>query len=67
MRNNHIVEKNLSISSSINALGLPVRERSRALSALAKADALVGAFFKVAALLNRDQRRPLARLDPKSQ
>jgi hypothetical protein len=58
MRNNNLDEKILSTNGSIGALGLPDRERSRALSALAKADALVGAFLSVTAFFIRRQRRP---------
>jgi hypothetical protein len=65
MRNSNFDEKNLTTSYSIGALGLPFRERSRALSALAKADSLVGAFFEIAAFLNRNQTHTLARVGTK--
>jgi hypothetical protein len=61
-----IDEKNL-ISTSIEALDLSIRQRSRALASLAKADTLVGAFFTVLKLLNRDQKRVVLRPSLKSQ
>lgn len=61
-----IDEKNL-ISTRIEALDLSIRQRSRALASLAKADTLVGAFFTVLKLLNRDQKRVVLRPSLKSQ
>jgi hypothetical protein len=59
-------EKHLTIVS-IEALGLSDLERNRALMALAKADALMGAFFAIRKLLQRSSRRAVARPHLKSQ
>ena len=58
---NAIVDEKFLIGKDIEALGLSERERSRALAALAKADALVGAFFAIAELLTPSQGRSLSR------
>ena len=66
MSNPLIDEKN-SIAKSIEALGLPYRDRSRALATLAKADALVEAFFAARKLLKRGSKQAVARPSLKSQ
>jgi len=66
MKNMLIDEKNLIITS-IKALDLSDLERSRALASLAKADALVGAFFSVRNLLKRSASQVVARPRLKSQ
>ena len=66
MKNTLIDEKNLTISN-IEALDLSDLERSRALASLAKANALVDAFFAVRKLLKRDTKQAITRPRLKSQ
>jgi hypothetical protein len=67
MGNKFFNENYSSTKRSIRALGLPTHERSRALAALAKVGALVGAFSTVAAFLSRSPQPEVVRAHLKAQ